>query len=55
MGATALAKAVDTTAVTGSQPGAGALFGLAPSADGRWAYYVDDISNSLNLLGPLQR
>jgi hypothetical protein len=55
MGATALVKALDTTAVTGSQPGAGALFGLAPSSDGRWAYYVDDISNSLNLLGPLQR
>ena len=55
MGATALVKALDTTAVTGSQPGAGALFGLAPSSDGRWAYYVDDITNTLNLLGPLQR
>ena len=53
-GATALVKAVDTTAVTGSQAGAGSLFGLAPSFDGRWVYYVDDISNSLNTLGPVR-
>jgi len=53
-GATALVKALDTTAVTGSQPGAGALFGLAPTSDGQFAFYVDDISNTLNALGPLQ-
>ena len=52
-GATALVKALDTTAVSGSMAGAGALFGLFPSADGKWLYYVDDISNSLNVLGPL--
>jgi hypothetical protein len=53
-GATALVKALDSTAVTGSQAGAGALFGLAPSSDGKSAFYVDDISNSLNRLSPLQ-
>jgi hypothetical protein len=53
-GATALVKALDTTAVAGSQPGAGALFGLAPSSDGQQAYYVDDVASTLNSLGPLQ-
>jgi hypothetical protein len=53
-GATALVKALDATAVTGSQSGAGALFGLAPSSDGQQAYYVDDITNTLNVLGPLR-
>jgi hypothetical protein len=52
-GATALVRALDTAAAPGSQPGAGALFGLAPSPDGRSAYYVDDIGNTLDLLGPL--
>ncbi|HTJ69781.1 MAG TPA: hypothetical protein VL551_19750 [Actinospica sp.] len=53
-GATALVKPLDTTAVAGSSAGAGALFGLAPSADGRRLFYVDDISNSLSILGPIQ-
>jgi hypothetical protein len=53
-GATALVKSLDTSVSPGNQPGAGSLFGLAPSSDGQWAFYVDDITNSLNLLGPLR-
>lgn len=53
-GQVALVKALDTTAVSGSMPGAGALFGLAPSWDGKWLYYVNDLSNSLGAAGPLR-
>jgi hypothetical protein len=35
---------------TGSQPGAGALFGLAIKPGQRAVYYVDDATNTLNLL-----
>jgi hypothetical protein len=53
-GQVALVKALDTTAVSGSMPGAGALFGLAPSWDGKWLYYVDDLQNNLSATGPLR-
>lgn len=35
---------------SGSPPGAGALFGLAVVPDGSGVYYVDDATNTLNLL-----
>ena len=35
---------------TGSPPGAGALFGLAVAPRGKGIYYVDDNTNTLNLL-----
>lgn len=53
-GRVVLVKALDTTAVSGSEPGAGSLFGIGASTDGQWAYYVDDISNSLSAVGPLR-
>lgn len=53
-GAVALIKALDTTAVSGSMPGAGSLFGLAPSWDGKWVFYVDDLQNNLSAAGPLR-
>jgi hypothetical protein len=53
-GRVVLVKALDTTAVSGSSPGAGALFGIGVSSDGQWAYYVDDNSNSLSAVGPLR-
>lgn len=53
-GRVVLVKALDTTAVSGSMPGAGSLFGISTSADGQWAYYVDDISNTLSAVGPLR-
>jgi len=53
-GKTALIKALDTTAVSGSSPGAGALFGIATSLDGKWVYYADDLGNSLSACGPLR-
>ena len=53
-GGIALVKALDTTAAAGMQPGAGSLFGLAPSWDGKWVFYVDDLKNNLNAVGPLQ-
>jgi hypothetical protein len=34
----------------GSPPGAGALFGLAVKPGHRAVYYVDDATNTLNLL-----
>lgn len=52
-GQIALVKALDTTAVAGSQPGAGSLFGLAPSWDGQWIFYIDDLQNNLSAVGPL--
>jgi hypothetical protein len=53
-GKVALVKALDTTAVSGSSPGAGALFGIASSMDGRWVFYADDLENNLSACGPLQ-
>lgn len=53
-GQVALVKALDTTASAGAMPGAGALFGLAPSWDGKWLFYVDDLTNSLGAAGPLR-
>ncbi len=53
-GQVVLVKALDTTAVAGSMPGAGALFGLAPSWDGKWLFYVNDLSNNLSAVGPLR-
>ena len=35
---------------SGSPPGAGALFGLAVKPGQRAVYYVDDATNTLNLL-----
>jgi hypothetical protein len=35
---------------TGIPPGSGALFGLAPAPDRHGVYYVDDVTNTLNLL-----
>ena len=35
---------------SGSPPGAGALFGLAVAPGGSGVYYVDDATNTLNLL-----
>jgi hypothetical protein len=42
--------AVRTLDTSGSPPGAGALFGLAVNPSGRSVYYVDDATNTLNLL-----
>ncbi len=42
--------AVRTLDSSGSPPGAGALFGLAVNAAGPSVYYVDDNTNTLNLL-----
>ncbi len=42
--------ALDTTLAPPASPGAGALFGLAVSPDNDGVYYVDDVSNTLNLL-----
>jgi hypothetical protein len=53
-GRVVLVKALDTTAMTGSDPGAGSLFGISTSTDGQWAYYVDDVSNTLSAVGPLR-
>ncbi len=53
-GRVVLVKALDTTAMSGSMPGAGTLFGITTSWDGQWAYYVDDDSNTLGAVGPLR-
>jgi len=37
---------------SGNPPGAGALFGLAVTPSGNGLYYVDDATNTLDLLGP---
>jgi hypothetical protein len=52
-GRTSLVKALDTTAVSGMSPGAGALWGMTPSLDGKWLYYANDINNNLGAVGPL--
>lgn len=46
-GAQIAVKALDTT---GTPPGAGTLFGLAVAPHGRGVYFVDDGTNTLNLL-----
>jgi hypothetical protein len=46
-GAQVAVKALDTT---GTPPGAGALFGLAVAPHGTGVYFVDDNTNTLNLL-----
>ena len=43
-------RQLDSTVVMGSPPGAGALFGLAVKPGHRAVYYVDDATNTLNLL-----
>ena len=49
-GAEVATHALDTTAAPPASPGAGALFGLAVSPDKNGVYYVDDATNTLNLL-----
>ena len=46
-GAQIAVKALDNT---GSPPGAGTLFGLAIAPHGTGVYFVDDGTNTLNLL-----
>jgi hypothetical protein len=41
---------LDTTAAPPADPGAGSLFGLAIAPNGAGVYFVDDLSNTLNLL-----
>ncbi len=43
-------KLVDKTVVPGSPLGSGCLFGLAIVPDGSGVYFVDDCTNTLNLL-----
>jgi|HubBroStandDraft_6_1064221.scaffolds.fasta_scaffold45003_1 hypothetical protein len=43
-------RQLDSTVVMGSPPGAGALFGLAVKPGHDAVYYVDDATNTLNLL-----
>ena len=52
-GKTVLVKSLDTTAAAGMMPGANALFGLAPSWNGQWVFYVNDLQNNLSVVGPL--
>jgi hypothetical protein len=41
---------LDTTSAPPADPGAGTLFGLAVAPGGTGIYFVDDGSNTLNLL-----
>lgn len=41
---------LDTTSETPLDPGAGTLFGLAIAPNGAGVFFVDDGSNTLNLL-----
>jgi hypothetical protein len=41
---------LDTTSLTPLDPGAGSLFGLAVAPNNAGVYFVDDISNTLNLV-----
>jgi hypothetical protein len=43
-------KTLDTTVTPPGLPGNGALFGLAISVDGDGVYFVDDATNTLNIL-----
>jgi hypothetical protein len=49
-GAQVAVKTLDTTAAPPGLPGNGALFGLAIPADRDGVYFVDDVTNTLNLL-----
>jgi hypothetical protein len=49
-GAQIATRQLDSSVVAGSPPGAGALFGLAVKPGHRAVYYVDDATNTLNLL-----
>lgn len=49
-GAQIATRQLDSTVTPGSPPGAGALFGLAVKPGHRAVYYVDDATNTLNLL-----
>jgi hypothetical protein len=51
LGAQVAVVALDTTMAPPALPGAGALFGLAVAPGGRGLYFVDDATNTLNLLG----
>jgi hypothetical protein len=42
--------ATETLDTNGTPPGAGALFGLAITPDHHGLYFVDDATNTLNLL-----
>ena len=48
--ATATLDAIATLDATGTPPGAGALFGLALTPNHKAVCYVDDATNTLNLL-----
>jgi len=43
---------LDSTSSPGLAPGNGALFGLAIAPGGTGVYYVDDVTNTLDLFGP---
>jgi hypothetical protein len=49
-GAQVALKALDTTPTPPGEPGNGALFGLAVAPGGAGVYFVDDDTNTLNLL-----
>ncbi|HYB48494.1 MAG TPA: hypothetical protein VED20_14260 [Streptosporangiaceae bacterium] len=49
-GAQIATRQLDSTVSPGSPPGAGALFGLAVKPGHRAVFYVDDATNTLNLL-----
>jgi hypothetical protein len=49
-GAQVAVKALDTTPTPPGEPGNGALFGLAVAPGGTGVYFVDDDTNTLNLL-----
>jgi hypothetical protein len=50
VGAQLSVKNLDTTSTPPADPGAGTLFGLAVVPDGSGVYFVDDGTNTLNLL-----
>ncbi len=49
-GAQVAVKVLDNTVTAGGKNGGGALFGLAPAPEGGGLYFVDDDTNTLNLL-----
>jgi hypothetical protein len=49
-GAQVAVKTLDTTPATSGSPGNGALFGVAVPADRDGVYFVDDSTNTLNIL-----
>ena len=50
-GAQVAVETLDTTATPPGAPGNGALFGVAIPADREGVYFVDDVTNTLNILG----